>query len=581
VIKRFSWLFCILLLCALALSGCNLTQDRSPKPSPDWSRGLRLGQSNLRQPVAIQVDQNRHVHLVWCDAGALQYAHLDEQAHLLANIPLPLDLPSPRQPQLLVDAENRLHLAWLSRDGSQRRLYHTTLDAKGQPGELWVSADDAVASFDLYLSPHGEVSLVWAGTQGLVHARLQDPSPPTLLDPQGIDPFILVDAAGTTHLAWLQAKGNSSRALYYATLQDGGTPAGLQLSPQGGQKLAEFSFPDHGVYDGPIIGTDKRQVYLLWSVQNLGGGLTPSAAMVYYVAFPHGAPQVLSPQSMALPSETRPIYADYADAYGLSKLALLSPEDTLYGSDFVNTPAAATASQDDLPVALSLKTESQSESTIQLAMAILADGRQVGYQLASKTGTASLLPSIATDANGSMHLAWIDTAGFNQYQVYYASNAPQAREWLDRTSSNDVILGAADLAFGVLSGIGLLPIAGIWSLPGLVWVVLFFIVSGQEELERTPAKIGFAAAIAIYVGMKLLLLPGLFIGTPFLQRIPPAWATAAGIAIPAFLLALALGATYLYSKRAERATIFQAYLIFALTDVLLTLVLYSPGFFAT
>ena len=157
---------------------------------------------------------------------------------------------------------------------------------------------------------------------------------------------------------------------------------------------------------------------------------------------------------------------------------------------------------------------------------------------------------------------------------------PRRRRWLDRTSTDDMVLGAADLIFGVFSGLGLLPIAGVWTFPAMVWVVLFFIATGKEEMERRPTKVGFAVAVVLYVGVKILLLPGLFAGTPF--SAPGAsgvggccWA----LLVPALILLVALAAVYIYARRAERATIFVAYLVFALTDVVLTLVLYAPGFF--
>jgi hypothetical protein len=152
---------------------------------------------------------------------------------------------------------------------------------------------------------------------------------------------------------------------------------------------------------------------------------------------------------------------------------------------------------------------------------------------------------------------------------------------LDRTSSEDLALGAGELVFGVFSGLGLLPIAGVWTFPAMVWVVVFFIATGREEMLRRGTQIGFAVAVLIYVGVKILLLPGLFVGTPFLHRVPAAWAIVLGIGVPSVLLALALAVVYLYVRRAERATIFVAYLFFALTDVALTLTLYSPGFFGS
>jgi hypothetical protein len=579
-------LFIILLAFTLLLSGCSVESDRSDKPSPDWSRGLRLGQSNLRQPVALQVDANKHVHLVWCDEG-LYYARLDAQAHILTNEPLPIDLPQPRKPQLLVDNQDRLHLAWLIRDQEVQKLYHVPIDPQGKPGTplllSWENED--ISSFQMYLSPAGKVTFIWAselenGIRGLVHTTLQDPSRPTTLVQHGIDPHVLVDNAGTVHLAWLRPRGLTSRTVYYATLEDeeDDTP-NLKLVPENGQKLTDFEFSEGAIYSGPIIGVDTHTVYVIWAVRNLGGGLTPTAAFSYYISFKPGEASATHPQTIRLPSEFRPTYEDRTAPYGFTKLASLSPAKLAYSSDFVDSPATVTSQKAELPITFSLLTRSTAESQIQLATVILAQGTQVGYQLASKTTNASLTPSLAADSDTNLHLAWIDTAGFKEYEVYYASNAPQAKGWLDRTSADDLALGAARLIFGVLSGLGLLPIAGIWSFPAMVWVVVFFIVSGQEELERTPARVGFAISVVIYVAIKVLLLPGLFAGTPFLYQVPPALSTVIGIAVPVIILALALTAVYIYYRRAERATILKAYFVLALTDVLLTLILYGPGFF--
>jgi hypothetical protein len=554
-----------------------------------------LGRTNIRQPVALQVDANRHAHLVWVDEGRpsrLRYAHLDEQAQVLSNEPSGIDLPSPRKPQLLVDRENQVHLAFLSRSGGMQRLYHALLSPDGQWSTplLISSLARNVDSFHMYLAPEGRVAFVWAdelddGTAGIVHAALplgDTPVQPVTLVQPGIDPYILVDGSGNVHLVWMVKKALTSRDIYYAELR--GTFPQLELVPAGGLKLTDFVFPEGGTYYGPVLGVDTQNVYVLWSVQHLGGGLTPTSAFSFYATFELGAHEqggksIAGSHTIGLPTEDRPVYEGYASPYGLTKLARL-PEKVVGPSDFANSPATVSSQRDDLPVQLSLLTQSRSESQIQLATAVLVDGELIGYQLASQTGTASLTPSIVAGPDG-LHSAWIDTAGFKVFTVYYASTAPEARRWLDRTSTSDMVMGAANLVFGVFSGLGLLPIAGIWTFPALVWVVLFFIVTGQEEMERTPAKIGFALAVVIYVGMKILLLPGLFAGTPFLYRVPPGWATLLGLAVPALILLVALAAVYIYGRRAERATIFKAYLVFALTDVALTLILYSPGFFGS
>jgi len=373
------------------------------------------------------------------------------------------------------------------------------------------------------------------------------------------------------------------RELYYAELV--GSAPDLSLAPAAGLKLTDISFPDGGIYYGPEIGLDEKNVYVLWSVQNMGGGLTPTSAFSYYTTFEIGAPPdgPGNAQVISVPSAIRPDYVEMASRErGFTELASM-PTSAAYGSDFVNTPMTVVGQGAALPVAYSVLTESRAESQIRVASVVLSDGRPTGYQLASQTSTASLMPALAEapGPEGGLHLAWLDTAGFKEYEVYYATTAPEARRWLDRTSNADLALGAGELVFGVFSGLGLLPIAGVWTFPALVWVVGFFIATGHEDLDRRGTQIGFAVAVLLYVAVKILLLPGLFIGTPFLHQVPAAWAVVLGIAVPSVLLVIALAVVYLYVRRAERATIFAAYLFFALTDVVLTLVLYSPGFFGS
>ena len=579
--RVYQSLFVICLLSALLLGGCSVESDRSDKPAPDWSRGLRLGETSLKQPVALQVDAKKHVYMVW-NAGRLQVAHLDEQAHVLSNAPLDIDTPMPRYPQLLVDAQDSVHLAWLSRDGDRQALYHALLRPTASTAPLVLSRQgEDVSSFHMALSPAGQVIFIWAsehgGAQALRYASLQAPSEIVTLVQPGIDPFVLADGTGTSHVVWLEEKSLTARSLYYGTLQE--SASGVQLSPPGGHRLTDLKFSSGAVIFGPIIGLDDETVHVMWSEQNLGGGLTPTAAFSYYVAFKPGQPATGRARTIGLPTETRPSYEGYRSPYGLTRLDRLSPADLERSSDFINSPATVSSQRAELPVAFSLMTQGQAGSEIQLATAVLARGEQVGHQLASKTENASLMPSLVADADADLHLAWIDTSGFKTLDVYYASTAPQARRWLDRTSTGDLSMGAAKVVFGVLSGIGLLPIAGVWSFPPVVWIVVFFILTGQEEMDRTPTRIGFSIAVVIYVGIKVLLLPGLFAGTPLLYLVPRGWATWVGIAVPVVVFLLALLIVLVYVRRAERATIFKAFFIFALLDVSLTLVLYAPGFF--
>jgi hypothetical protein len=213
-----------LVLLAMAISGtaCQINRDRTAKVSSDWSRGLLLGETRIKQPVALQVDAQGHVHLIWCgtssdDGDELYYVHLDNRGHVLDSESgrLNLNLPNPRKPQLLLDAEDQLHLAWLSRAEGLQRLYHVQMDAKDRMTRpLLVSGDEEdVDSFHMFLSSDGEITLVWSGgpgrggTQAGISLRRLRSAAPFLLVPSGIDPHVLVDSAGTTHLVWLYERG--------------------------------------------------------------------------------------------------------------------------------------------------------------------------------------------------------------------------------------------------------------------------------------------------------------------------------------------------------------------------------------
>jgi len=581
------------LLGVLLLVACQIETDRGEKPGPDWSRGLHLGRTTQKQPVALAADAQGHVHVVWVDEGnpaRLRYAHLDAGGRVLYNEQLGIKLPSPRKPQLLVDREDRVHLSWLSREQNREGLYHTLLESEGGASEprLVSGEGNDVDEFRLYLEPNDTVAAIWAGelqdgSTGVYHSEVENPEARITLLPSALDPAVVVDDSGRVHLVWLTAHSLTMRELYYAELV--GSAPNLSLTPAAGLKLTDISFPDGSIYFGPEIGLDEKNVYVLWSVQNMGGGLTPTSAFAYYMTFEIGAPPDVpgNAQVISVPTAVRPDYVGVTSRErGFTELATM-PTSAAYGSDFVNTPTTVMGQGAELPVAYSVLTESRAESQIRVASVILSAGKPMGYQLASQTSTASLMPALAQarGSGGGLYLAWLDTAGFKEYDVYYATTASEARRWLDRTSNADLALGAAELVFGVFSGLGLLPIAGVWTFPALVWVVGFFIATGQEDMVHRGTRIGFAVAVLIYVAVKILLLPGLFIGTPFLHRVPAAWAVVLGIAVPSLLLAIALGVVYLYARRAERATIFKAYLFFALTDVGLTLVLYSPGFFGS
>jgi len=595
------------------LGGCNVTSDRSDKPSPDWSRGLRIGVASLNQPVALQVDREGHAHLVW-HAGAeevskLHYAQLDDQARVVVEKDLDILLPYPHRPQLLLDRRGNMHLACLAREEGVKRLFHFLLDHDGEvlsettnytrlslPGK-------EVESYLMRLGQGGQIEVFWAAKEGIYHLRLDEQgdviSPSTLIVPQGTDPSAQVDSSGTIHLAWLQEPSPQVKELYHAAFKSPDLVKGI--------KLTQFSKGMSVVLHGPVLGLDMGYVYILWSLERRGG-LEVGTARSYYVSFPLGQPSLrlrsgqapLAPTLIRIP-RLEPVYTPSRGEDNYHQLAYPLEK---WASDFIAMPSVAEGQRNELAATFNVQVsfglqayleESKTAAIgpeevplsigfrpqIQLAMAIFTKGKMKGYQLAAKTGSVSLRPNLVVDTatTNNLHLAWIDTAGFGRYDVYYASSSPEVRAWLDRTSSQDVLLKAAELAWRVLSGVALFPLAGFWIIPPLIWVVLFYAFVGEEGLELKRVKVALGIAIVLYMGAKLVLPPGFLLYVPFLNQVPPQFSAALILGVPLVIFALAFAAMCTYTRRTEKATLFRAFFVFALTDALLSLAIYAPSFF--
>ena len=162
--------FVSLIVSLLLVSGCSSEYERSKKPAGDWSRGLLLGESNIKQSVALEVDPRGQVHLTWIERSSgedqeerLHYVRLNERGQVEVDRPLALDLPRPRSPHLLVDQSNQLHLVLLSRTDGLQALYQVRIDADAQPAEpVRLSREgENVNSFQVYLTANGETALLW------------------------------------------------------------------------------------------------------------------------------------------------------------------------------------------------------------------------------------------------------------------------------------------------------------------------------------------------------------------------------------------------------------------------------------
>jgi hypothetical protein len=80
----------------------------------------------------------------------------------------------------------------------------------------------------------------------------------------------------------------------------------------------------------------------------------------------------------------------------------------------------------------------------------------------------------------------------------------------------------------------------------------------------------------LYLFSKLFLMPGPLFYAPFQDNLPPNLQFVPVIGTPVFTLLVALGAVWIYFRRTDYRSLFAAYVIFVVTDAVLSLAIYVP-----
>ncbi|MBC7242440.1 MAG: hypothetical protein H5T60_08350 [Anaerolineae bacterium] len=262
----------------------------------------------------------------------------------------------------------------------------------------------------------------------------------------------------------------------------------------------------------------------------------------------------------------------------LSTVVPLSPE--LGGSRFVAYPVPLSLPAELQLVFCSVMTEYRLKDELQPGIAILADGELLAYQQVARTGNLSWNPSPARDEAGHLYLAWPDTRGQGRYDVYIATTAPALKEAIRRPNQDDILLGAVAFGWGMLAGLTtFLPFLMVILVFPLAVVVGYHIFGSQEELSAPGPRIVLVVAGLLYYAGKLLIFSALLSFPPFRELLPEGLRWTLDFGLPALILALALLALRQYLRRAQPPRLFAGFLVFVLTDALLTMMLYGPGFY--
>lgn len=581
---RVARMVSVLLLSSLLLTGCAAATDRTQRASADWSRGVRVGRTYINSRVGLAVDPSGdHATLVWMayEDGQylLRFARLDRAGRVAVEGVLDAAVGIPSQVELTLDGQGIAHLVWTARVEHINQLYHLSFDGQGalvSPPVLLSPAGTPVVGYALSTADSGESEVFWVAEEspgfGLYHARVaasgQVLSSGPRLRAAVVEVNVRRDRNGQLHVGWMEEPTAGELHVYYATFD---AQRGMLGEPT---RLADVPGATGLVQRGPEVGLGGDQVYLIWSVERRGGGLTQSSAETYYVTFPLGQPAAAGkPVQVLVPTDNRP---DLVPVTVLGQTRQLArPETRPLGGRTIYLPATPQGHLDALVTPLAANLVGRTRDTVQIVMLFWDEGAPQGYQIAGKTASSSLWSTVAVDGAQDVHLAWIDTAGFGAYDIYYASSAPAVRAELNRVRLADVLGAIFSVIWALAGSLALFPVAFMWFAIPLAIVSVYLVITAEGGMERRGPRIMLGVAVLVYVLVKYATESS-WLTLLQLPHLPELISSVLVLLAPLLIAGLAGLVTWALLRRRDYHTLFRVFVVWAAWDALITLLLYVP-----
>lgn len=567
----------VLGLAALLGWSYSYTSPMTPRASEEWSRGRVVGQTPVSRPVAIQPAPGGGVYLVWPNMeGRLEMAHIGANGKVLLNRTLPLETEEARDPQLRVGDDGRLHLLWREEGEGRGAIYYALLREDGEPiREPQMLSDPQQEALDRprwVRDEQGRLHAIWADRSGIRWAVLSQEGevlrPPTLLVPEARSPAAQCDGQGRLHLAWQQRVGGSTQGIYYAALD-------LTTGEMGTPEEITLVFLRTGqVVEGPEVGLDLETGYVLWAVQDL----REVSSEGRYAFFPLDLPRQKRVKAVRLEYGASP--TGLSPLEGQETVLLVALSETVRGEEGQMGPqiAVLALARDQAPEyevwgvarveggqsALFAPAPKGAEERQSLGWEGL-DLRLPGEHLVSASSRPSIKPAICTDEHLYLHLAWLETGGFGQYRVVYASTAPEVKHAYNALTLWDVtdaiFSGVLRLSSVVLT---VVPMLVLWALLPLMGLLVYHLATGEEGLERLRSRLMLGAALALEIALTFVFPPRTDLPWPVLRWV-----------IPAATACIAAIATFRFSRRRGDSLLFTSFFFFTAVHGLLQLTVYT------
>lgn len=613
--KRLLWGLALLML---ALSGC-VQRSHTPRVAADWSRGALLGiSSGTDQPaMALTADSGRLL-IAWparSSANSPEVIHtrlLDTiSGEVVSEHDLPAPSGDPRMPILSPAGAEGFHLLWLEGPYTQRVLNHVLLTPDGAPAGPTVQLSEPgrqVLQARAAALPDGGMAVLWTSATDLSMRRIDvvgTPQGEPLHLPNVLYADVAADSHGTIHLAWLGQASPVRFPLYTAVLDS-------DLSVSHVYTLTSIVIDDFQLIEddigGPVLAPAQEGLYVVWWTaydwglgqnQGIAGArlhIPPARRNVEEtsrVIFALVTEETVGdPQSPFFPSTFPPVYEPVEGVTGLSELAP-SPSDistaplpgalsadSRAGALVYQVPTIVRGSVDQARLVFSLQVRTRSRVQLQPSLAILDQGRMVGYAVVGWTEKPTTAVSAVADSSGSFYVSWVDSTGIvDQHPIYLATTSERLRPVLNRLTAADILAILGEVSDRAIRGfVFLLIVAPVLIVP-LVWFLLMLWLGGGE-LSGRGGVVVLLVALGLHLAGKYLITGQLLSSLPLLGYLPSNIVPLLIYLTPVVTLGIGWGLAWLiYSRRHRSGSPMPMYLIAGCADLVLSLSLYGLGSF--
>ena len=245
----------------------------------------------------------------------------------------------------------------------------------------------------------------------------------------------------------------------------------------------------------------------------------------------------------------------------------------VYGPSVIHNPSG------ELALALAAQQQHRLDGYIQIAVAIMDEGKYKGYTFATRTQAISSDPVLAADGAGNFHLLWRE--GFAKKDVYYTTTDAETRAEVDRPTLRDAT--TLILAGGLegFAGILLFPLAFPWIFPGLVLVVIWRLVRNDEDLTHRVSQVILVISLILYQISKVTVFPTVVDYVPFSAwtDIASGWEFPLRILVPLLIFGISIAVSERLRRRSKALpSTLRYYFVVVFLDMAMTLGIYGVNF---